>query len=252
MTTGAAGSRWNDLLALALVHLDSVGVNRRQWTWGGGTVLMLRHRHRLSWDIDLFLHDVQTLTHLSPRLNDSVAATVDFYTEQANHLRCVVNEIGEIDYLVAAPVIDLDPETMSLAGHGIVQVMSDREILAQKIHYRATAFKGRDLFDFVTVTTKRPDLLADADLHEIGAAKRAVLGKRLASDLLEVDYAAVRRFDNRVERMPFGEARNRMLRWLREPPPPKEGAKGDEASDAECAAPQPFPFRDRSDPFRTG
>ncbi|MDE0345838.1 MAG: hypothetical protein OXI66_08660 [Boseongicola sp.] len=107
---------------------------------------MLRHGHRLSWGVDLFLHDVQLLAFLSPRHNVKVAKTIDDYTEQANHLRCVISDIGEIDYLVAAPVIDLDPKTMKLTDHGIVPVMSDREILAQKIHYRATSFKGRDLF----------------------------------------------------------------------------------------------------------
>jgi hypothetical protein len=35
---------------------------------GDGTVLMLRFQHRLSKDIDLFLHDVQWLSMFTPRL----------------------------------------------------------------------------------------------------------------------------------------------------------------------------------------
>ncbi len=233
MTKQSAGSRWIDLFDLALNHLDSVGVDRKQWTWGDGTVLMLRHRHRLSRDVDLFLNDVQMLAFLSPRLNDNVAATVDNYSEQANHLRCVVNDIGEIDYLVAAPVIEFEPETMNLDRHGIVQVMSDREILAQKIHYRSTSFTGRDLFDFATVTTRRPDLLADAGLHGIGAQKRAALEKRLAGDFLETDYAAVQHFDDRMDGMPFEEARSRMLSWLQGPSPLNEAAERGKAGETE-------------------
>ncbi len=49
-------------------------MSRSDWTWGGGTVLMLRHQHRLSWDVDLFLNDPQLLSYLSPRLNDDIAS----------------------------------------------------------------------------------------------------------------------------------------------------------------------------------
>ncbi len=251
MTADPARSRWDDLLALALTHMESVGVGRRDWTWGGGTVLMLRHRHRLSRDVDLFLNDVQTLAYLSPRLNDSVASTVDSYSEQANHLRCVVNGLGEIDYLAVAPVIDFEPETMDLPEHGIVQVMSDREILAQKIHYRATALKGRDLFDFATVTHVRPELLLDAKLHGVATGKRAVLEKSLNQrDSLENDYAAVEPFDSRMERMSFKDATNRMLAWLQAPSPAKTVNERGGSGTTEWKPPEPSPSRDPMDPFR--
>jgi len=37
------------------------------WTFGGGTVLMLRYQHRLSKDIDIFVPDPQYLGFVTPR-----------------------------------------------------------------------------------------------------------------------------------------------------------------------------------------
>jgi len=49
------------------------------------------------------------------------------------------------------------------------RAMSDREIPARKMLYRAAGFKGRDLFDFITVTEAVPDLPDDPDLHGFSA-----------------------------------------------------------------------------------
>jgi hypothetical protein len=32
------------------------------WTFGGGTVLMLRHKHRISRDVEIFVPDPQYLS----------------------------------------------------------------------------------------------------------------------------------------------------------------------------------------------
>lgn len=49
---------WQALLPRALVLIEEIrrhgGVIDPFWTLGGGTVLMFRHRHRLSKDIDIF------------------------------------------------------------------------------------------------------------------------------------------------------------------------------------------------------
>ena len=231
MTIREADSRWNDLLTLARRHMESVGMSRSDWTWGGGTVLMLRHKHRLSWDVDLFVNDVQLLSYLSPRLNDNVAADVDGYNEQSNHLRCFIDGVGEIDYLTAQPVIDFKPEKMDVPGHGPLQVMSDREILAQKIHYRGHGFTGRDLFDFATITALRPELLEDAALQEIGFGRKAPLDARLSSDILKQDYSTVRLHEASTVSLSFEDAREAMQAWLdgtgpsiqRRPAPPSSG-----------------------------
>lgn len=66
---------WQELLAQALRltdHLSDV-VRNPSWSFGGGTVLMLRLNHRFSKDIDLFVPDPQYLatsrhaSRMSPR-----------------------------------------------------------------------------------------------------------------------------------------------------------------------------------------
>ena len=206
--------RWQELLTLARQHLEIVGMAGSDWTWGGETVLMLRHQHRLSWDIDLFLKDVQYLTYLSPRLNDVIGDTVSDYTEQANHLRCFIKNIGEIDYLTAQPVIDTNPEYMNVEGHGSIQVMSDREILAQKIQYRGARFAGRDLFDFGTILTLRPELLKDKKFREIGEINKYVLQDRLDAQNIREDFDAVQRHPQSRVHVDFDQAKKIMGSWL--------------------------------------
>lgn len=206
--------RWNELLTLARKHLQEIGVSNSGWVWGGGTVLMLRHEHRLSWDIDLFLNDPQLLSYLSPRLNDSIAEDIDQYSEQGNHLRCFVDDVGEIDYLLVAPVLDMEPELMEIEGHGTLQVMSDREILAQKIYYRGFGFTGRDLFDFATVTTIRPELLEDVELQRIAEIRRNALASRLQSSDLKDGFESVRVHKKATVHLNFDEARHALQVWL--------------------------------------
>ncbi len=217
-----APPRWNELLTRARRWMGNIGLTRRDWVWGGGTVLMLRHQHRLSWDIDIFLNDHQRLTFLSPRLNEEVEAEVDEYSEQPVHVRCTVRGIGDIDWLSIPSVIDFEPEIMDMPRHGRVQVMSDREILASKIHWRGAQFSGRNLFDFAAVTALRPELRADADLRAIGQGRKNSLLMRLATDGIQNEYAKVRTHDAAPVRLSFNEARNVMLNWLDEPVPSLE------------------------------
>ena len=60
-------TRWEDLLGeafrkIAVVNRD--GDILRDWTFGGGTALMLQLDHRDSHDIDLFLDDPQLLPYV--------------------------------------------------------------------------------------------------------------------------------------------------------------------------------------------
>lgn len=47
------------LIRRAVARLRAIGLDNRDWTWGGGTVLMLRYRHRQSRDVDIFVNDVR-------------------------------------------------------------------------------------------------------------------------------------------------------------------------------------------------
>jgi len=93
---------WKGLLASALSIFDDIerrGFGAPDVSLGGGTVLMMRYHHRLSKDVDLFLHDAQWLAYLTPRLNDHVATMARDYTEQANTIKLVLGD-GDIVLLV--------------------------------------------------------------------------------------------------------------------------------------------------------
>lgn len=60
---------WETLFQRALVLIESArnsGTELTGWSFGGGTVLMRRHRHRFSKDVDIFFPDPQYLGYLSP------------------------------------------------------------------------------------------------------------------------------------------------------------------------------------------
>lgn len=55
---------WETLFKRAMRVLDSAirTVPEDDWSFGGGTVLMLKQRHRFSKDIDIFVSDPQYIT----------------------------------------------------------------------------------------------------------------------------------------------------------------------------------------------
>ncbi|MBV9288824.1 MAG: nucleotidyl transferase AbiEii/AbiGii toxin family protein [Hyphomicrobiales bacterium] len=145
---------WESLLKSALDILDSVhdpALGSPEVVMGGGTVLMMRMRHRLSRDIDLFLHDVQWLPRLTPRLNERIAAMALDYSEQANSVKLVLSE-GDLDFVVAGSVTGAAPrETLEFGGRKIM-LDSTEEILAKKLFFRAALLKPRDVFDLVAAS----------------------------------------------------------------------------------------------------
>jgi len=97
---------WETLFLRALDLIDSVGdagIALHDWSFGGGTVLMRRHHHRFSKDIDIFVPDSQYLGFLTPRLNGKAEALTTSYIEQANSLKLIFPE-GEIDFVASAPL----------------------------------------------------------------------------------------------------------------------------------------------------
>lgn len=209
---------WPTLLERALRHLAGQKIDRSDWSWGGGTVLMLRYGHRQSRDIDLFLHDVQHLSYLSPRLNDDTARGITHYDQSANHLRLAYPE-GEIDFLVVAPVFPhIGSEIVQLDGFdGSFHLMPDVEILGQKLHYRAFGFTGRDLYDFAAVTSARPELLLDTGLVAIAQERADALTMSVDSAGCRAGY---QKLDEPTLDITFEEARDTLLEWIARGPAP--------------------------------
>jgi predicted nucleotidyltransferase component of viral defense system len=156
---------WRALLPRALTLIDEIkrygGVEDPFWTFGGGTVLMFRYRHRLSKDIDIFVPDPQYLGFVTPRLSDTAAELTEDYIEMGNSFVKLQFEEGEVDF-VASPNLLADAwEIWDFDGRA-VKVETAAEIVAKKLYHRGDRATARDLFDIALVIEREPDELRRA------------------------------------------------------------------------------------------
>jgi predicted nucleotidyltransferase component of viral defense system len=143
---------WETLFQRALLLLDGVeasGNRIPRWSFGGGTVLMLKHRHRFSKDIDIFVPDPQALGHLSPRLNQVAESLTNHYEEHTDSLKLYFPE-GEIDFVASAPLTEQPFRAERLFGRDVM-VETSTEIVAKKVWHRGARFTARDIFDLAMV-----------------------------------------------------------------------------------------------------
>lgn len=151
---------WETLFQRALVLIDSArdaGATLKNWSFGGGTVLMRRYHHRFSKDIDIFVPDPQYLGYLNPRLNTTAESLTNHYDEHGDSLKLYFPE-GEIDFVASAPLTEDPTIVESLFGRE-VQVETSTEIVAKKVWHRGQQFTARDIFDLAMVTEKEPNAL---------------------------------------------------------------------------------------------
>jgi hypothetical protein len=170
---------WEILFARAMTLIDSgiaSGATLGKWSFGGGTVLMRRHRHRLSKDIDIFVPDPQVFPYLSPRLNGTAESLTSDYEEAAESLKLRFPE-GEIDFVASAPLTD-DPYIPETIFGRTVQVETSTEIVAKKVWHRGERFTARDIFDLATVLEKEPSTLHA--IEPVLRSRREVILKRIA------------------------------------------------------------------------
>ncbi|CAE6751394.1 nucleotidyl transferase AbiEii/AbiGii toxin family protein [Xanthomonas arboricola pv. juglandis] len=129
------GGSWEKLFPRALALIDEIsqygGITDPFWTLGGGTVLMFRHRHRLSKDIDIFVPDPQYLGFVTPRLSDSAADLTQDYTEQPGAFVKLQFEEGEVDFVAAPNLLNDAWDTWDIGGRA-VKVETAAEIIAKK------------------------------------------------------------------------------------------------------------------------
>lgn len=134
---------WKVLLQHAFSLVDEIaarGIQDPFWTFGGGTVLMLRY--------------------VSPRLSDVAESVSDKYVEGPGYIKLLRPE-GEIDF-VASPNLTIEPfEIWELLGRTI-KVETSAEIVAKKLWHRGDRATARDLFDLALVIAKVPQALATA------------------------------------------------------------------------------------------
>jgi hypothetical protein len=168
---------WEILFQRALILIDDArerGIRVDEWTFGGGTVLMRRHRHRLSKDVEIFINDPQFIGYLSPRLSPTAESLTTDYSEDFNFVKLAFPE-GEIDFVAAPPLTSVPANAEMLFGRSFL-VETSAEIVAKKIWHRGDEITARDIFDFALVAE-----LESGAMQEIAPILRdrrdAVLGR---------------------------------------------------------------------------
>ena len=154
---------WKVLFGHALSLIDDVlrrGTKNLYWTFGGGTVLMLRHNHRFSKDIDIFVPDPQALGFVTPRLSSHAESLTTDYTEAVNFVKLFLPE-GEIDF-VASPNLTANPYVEQTLLGRTVKVETSAEIVAKKFWHRGNTLTARVIFDFALVAEREPAELDSA------------------------------------------------------------------------------------------
>lgn len=153
---------WTALFPKALelmAHLEA-RIPNAPWTFGGGTVLMLRIGHRQSKDIDLFVPDPQYIGYVNPRLSEVAAGVSADYEEAAEFIKLFLPD-GEID-VVAGPALTARPFDLVGYGEGMIRVETSAEIIAKKMWHRGDRAKGRDLYDLCSVANAEPEQISVA------------------------------------------------------------------------------------------
>lgn len=155
---------WEQLLPHALKVIEDIkthGIKNPFWTFGGGTVLMLRYQHRISKDIDIFVPDPQYLGFATPRLSDVAAEISDDYIEESSSYVKLIRPEGEIDFVASPNLTSPGFEEWHLKNN-LIKVETGTEIVAKKLWHRGDRATARDLFDLALVIEKEADALSQA------------------------------------------------------------------------------------------
>ncbi len=121
---------------------------------------MLRYRHRLSKDINIFVPDPQYLGYVSPRLSEVAESVSQDYVEGPGYIKLLRTE-GEIDFVASPNLTEPAFEMCSLLGR-MVRVETAAEIVAKKLWHRGDRATARDLFDLSLVIEREPQALRQA------------------------------------------------------------------------------------------
>ena len=182
---------WSELFPHALrlmAHLENQ-THRPLWTFGGGTVLMLRLGHRQSKDIDIFVPDPQYLGYVNPRLSDVAEQVSTDYEENAEFVKLFL-PAGEIDIVVGAALTRQPFDVVTYAGREI-KFETCAEIIAKKMWHRGDQARARDLYDLCAVASTEPQAiqLAAPFFRKHGAAFLQRLENR--SELAQAEFEAI-------------------------------------------------------------
>jgi len=190
--SAARPSEWETLFDIAITifdHFHSAHGYVPQWSFGGGTAIMLQIDHRESHDVDLFLGDPQILPYLNPRTQGiTLSRQSDSYeTDGTGFLKLAYKDMGEIDFVCCGSITDNPTKQTEVRGQ-TVALETPAEIIAKKVHFRGARFLPRDMFDLAAVAEHCGSDYVITALSQCGrAACEKTLGviDRMAPTLVE-------------------------------------------------------------------
>lgn len=173
-------SQWTLLFEQAIKIIDqanAMGIGMGDWTFGGGTALMLQIEHRDSHDIDLFISDPQYLPYLNPETQgfDLTLAPSSYETDGVRALKIVFDGVGEIDFICCEPVSD-HPSERTLVLDQEVNRETPAEIIGKKIMFRGSHLQPRDMFDIAAASIALGEDTLVTSLLPFAQAARTALG----------------------------------------------------------------------------
>lgn len=187
---------WQTLLVTAFRLIDDAQArcgHAFDWSMGGGTALMLRHRHRVSKDIDIFVSDPQILGFLNPRLGGLAEDIAERHDEGAMFVKLYLPE-GEIDFVVSAPLTSPGWEPVELLGR-TVRLETDVEIVTKKLWHRGQSAKARDLLDLCLVIQNDPERLRAAAPFLVKNREAFLTQLENRRDILKSEFEALDTLD---------------------------------------------------------
>jgi hypothetical protein len=114
------------------------------WTFVGGTAMMLQIGHRESHDVDIFLLDPQLLALLDPEKNDFEfdIQPADYSGDGAKSLKIAFEGIGELDFIVAGALTSSPTMQTTIEGEGVLletvpEIITKRFTIAGQASLRA-------------------------------------------------------------------------------------------------------------------
>ncbi len=176
------------LFRMARALIRQVNTNQRiidQWTFGGGTAMMLQIDHRESRDVDIFLPDPQLLSFLDPQKNDfQFEVQPDAYHgDGARSLRFAFSGVGEIDFIVAGTLTSQSTRQIEFEGEPVL-LETIPEIVTKKIYHRGFNLEPRDIFDIAAAGEQYEDVL----IEELRKYRDRVAQAIVAMDKLDAEF----------------------------------------------------------------
>lgn len=165
---GRRPSEWRRLFRITVDLIDQLRENAGgydfEWSFGGGTAMMIQIGHRESHDIDIFLDDPQLLGFIDPsksRLRFDLVVPTDYQGDGLRFQKFAFENVGEIDFIVAGALTRTPFKMREVEGRA-VQLETIPEIIAKKIYYRGSEAKPRDIFDIAAAARSQLEPMVNA------------------------------------------------------------------------------------------